>query len=111
MVEEVMKQYFEGGKHPGDKLMLAEAAAAAGLNQEAAAAFLETDEGAIEVNLEAARVRPPLKLECADGSHLVRRPNPVRACVSMCQLLLSNTDARTHARTRALATPVAAGSQ
>jgi len=57
LVEEVMKQYFELGKHPGDKAMLAEAAGAAGLDQEAAAAFLETDEGAIEVNLEAARVR------------------------------------------------------
>ena len=82
MVEEVMKQYFEGGKHPGDKLMLAEAAAAAGLDQEAAAAFLETDEGAIEVNLEAARVRPPLKLKCAGGKPPGAPPQP---CACVCQ--------------------------
>lgn len=67
VVEEVMKQYFEGGKHPGDKLMLAEAAAAAGLDQEAAAAFLETDEGAIEVHQS--------KKDCSTALHFGLMPD------------------------------------
>jgi predicted DsbA family dithiol-disulfide isomerase len=57
LVEAIMHQYFEQGKSPADTDMLAAAAGEVGLNQAAAAAYLATDEGKIEVSQQAASVR------------------------------------------------------
>lgn len=57
LVEAIFHQYFEQGKSPADKVMLVEAAGKVGLDEEAAAAFLASDAGKIEVQQQAAAVR------------------------------------------------------
>ena len=52
IVESVFKAYFTEGRDVGDLEVLADLAAAAGLDRAKTAAFLASDEGAEEVRLE-----------------------------------------------------------
>ena len=52
MVEGLFKAYFINGRYVGDLEVLADLAAAAGLDRAKTSAFLASDEGAEEVRLE-----------------------------------------------------------